>query len=130
MKFTEAGGVTLSVVREAEMVVFRVADTGIGIGPSELTHLFEGFFQADATLARRYGGAGVGLAVSSQLAQLMGGEVSAASTLGEGSVFTLTVPLRPRLLSPCPLLPTMTQLLPLCPRGPASDSGGASRSLS
>ena len=94
VKFTPEGGVRLGVSAANDRLVFRVADTGIGIAPQDLARLFEGFFQADATLARRYGGSGVGLAVSSQLAQLMGGEVEAASVLGEGSVFTLTVPLR------------------------------------
>ena len=56
MKFTEAGGVTLSVEREADGLVFRIDDSGIGIDEADFSHLFEGFFQADASLSRRYGG--------------------------------------------------------------------------
>ena len=93
VKFTEAGGVTLWVTREQGRTVFRICDTGIGISRGDLGRLFEGFFQADATLARRYGGAGIGLAICSELAGLMGGAVQAWSEPGRGSTFTLDLPL-------------------------------------
>ena len=94
VKFTETGGVTLRVERDAEHVVFRLTDTGVGIAQDDLAHLFEGFFQADSTLTRRYGGTGIGLAICGQLATLMGGVLEASSKLGEGSPFTLRLPLK------------------------------------
>jgi signal transduction histidine kinase/CheY-like chemotaxis protein len=93
VKFTPEGGVTLRVDRDEDRVFFRVADTGIGIGEGDLAHLFEDFFQADATLTRRYGGAGIGLAICGELATLMGGVIEASSELGRGSIFTLILPL-------------------------------------
>jgi CheY-like chemotaxis protein len=93
VKFTQDGGVTLRVDRDAGRVVFRVADTGIGIAKGDLAHLFEGFFQADATLTRRYDGAGIGLAICGKLTNLMGGAIEALSEIGRGSTFTLVLPL-------------------------------------
>jgi signal transduction histidine kinase/CheY-like chemotaxis protein len=93
VKFTEGGGVTLNVQRDDGDVVFRVSDTGIGIGPEDLGHLFEGFYQADASLSRRYGGAGLGLAICHDLSHLMGGRIEAVSAPGEGSTFTVRLPL-------------------------------------
>jgi CheY-like chemotaxis protein len=94
LKFTHDGAVTLRVAREGDRVVFRVIDTGIGIGGDDLAHLFETFFQADATLTRRYSGSGIGLAICSELSTLMGGMIEATSRLGEGSEFILTLPLQ------------------------------------
>ena len=93
VKFTKSGGVTLTVDAEGDQVAFRVADTGIGIGAEDLEHLFEGFFQADGTLTRQHGGAGIGLAICHQLTTLMGGEIDASSAPGEGSAFTFILPL-------------------------------------
>jgi signal transduction histidine kinase/CheY-like chemotaxis protein len=93
VKFTESGGVTLRASVDGGHVVLRVSDTGIGIGAEDCEHLFEGFFQADAALTRRYGGAGVGLAVCRELTNLMGGLIDASSVVGEGSVFTVWLPL-------------------------------------
>jgi signal transduction histidine kinase/ActR/RegA family two-component response regulator len=99
VKFTDAGGVTLRVTasgpQDGTDVVFEVADTGIGIRPDDLPHLFEGFFQADGTHTRQYGGIGIGLAICHELTTLMAGSVGARSTPGEGSVFTLRLPLAP-----------------------------------
>ena len=95
-KFTENGRVTLEVERVltsgAPWIQFRVTDTGIGLGPEELGKLFKAFSQADASTTRKYGGTGLGLAISRQLCQMMGGEVTVESTLGQGSVFTMTLP--------------------------------------
>jgi len=99
VKFTQSGGVTLQVDRDAGQVVFRMADTGIGIADKDLAHLFEGFFQADSTLTRQYGGAGIGLAICGELTALMGGVIEASSRLGEGSTFTLMLPLPPAVAS-------------------------------
>jgi CheY-like chemotaxis protein/two-component sensor histidine kinase len=95
VKFTDAGSVTLSVAREPEAVVFRVADTGIGIASDDLDHLFEGFYQADASRTRRFGGAGLGLAICREMSELMGGKIEATSELGKGATFVLRLPLAP-----------------------------------
>jgi len=79
----------------ADGIRFRLIDTGIGIGQEDLAHLFESFFQADATLSRRHSGAGVGLAICGELARLMGGAIEASSELGGGSTFELRLPLTP-----------------------------------
>ncbi|WP_338758376.1 two-component regulator propeller domain-containing protein [Massilia sp. METH4] len=98
-KFTQRGHVTLRVERAGSsergcaVIRFTVEDTGIGIPPAELPRLFEKFEQADATTTRRYGGTGLGLAICHQLVDLMGGDISAHSTPGEGSVFSFTLPL-------------------------------------
>jgi signal transduction histidine kinase/ActR/RegA family two-component response regulator len=93
VKFTETGGVTLTAAREADGVVFRVTDSGIGIAPDDLAHLFEGFFQADGGPTRRYGGAGLGLAICHEMTHLMGGTVEAISEPGRGATFVVRLPL-------------------------------------
>lgn len=98
VKFTERGGVTLSARRAAgadgtPRIDIAVADTGIGIPPDRHAAIFEQFVQAEQSTARRYGGTGLGLAISSRLAALMGGELGLRSTEGEGSIFTLCLPL-------------------------------------
>jgi two-component system, sensor histidine kinase len=95
VKFTETGGVTLTVGREADGVAFRVTDTGIGIEAEDAAHLFEGFFQADGSRTRRYGGAGLGLAICHEMTHLMGGEIQALSEPGRGSTFVVRLPLAP-----------------------------------
>jgi CheY-like chemotaxis protein len=69
-----------------------VTDTGVGIPEAAIGHIFEEFVQVDQTLARRQGGAGLGLAIASRLARLMGGDISVSSVAGTGSRFTLTLP--------------------------------------
>ena len=75
-----------------EWLVLSVCDTGIGMTDAQLADLFQPFVQGDADVARTFGGTGLGLAITRQLARLLGGDVEVASTLGEGSVFTLRVP--------------------------------------
>jgi signal transduction histidine kinase/CheY-like chemotaxis protein len=95
VKFTETGGVSLRVEPANGEVAFVVSDTGIGISGEDMPRLFDGFYQADSSSTRRYGGAGVGLAICRRLTQFMGGQIRASSTLGQGSAFTLTLPLEP-----------------------------------
>ena len=99
VKFTERGAITLRALLLDEkddtiLVRFEVKDSGIGIAPDEKSHLFRAFEQADATISRKYGGTGLGLAITQRLAQLMGGEVGADSTPGEGSTFWFTARLQ------------------------------------
>jgi CheY-like chemotaxis protein len=95
-KFTENGRVTLDVERNevngAPWMRFRVIDTGIGLSPEQLAKLFKAFAQADASTTRKYGGTGLGLVISRQLCQMMGGEVTVESDPGRGSVFTMLLP--------------------------------------
>ena len=95
VKFTETGGVTLRIDASDEAgghrLRFTVQDTGIGIAPDRLEHVFEEFAQADGATTRQFGGTGLGLSISRLLAREMGGDITVASTPGKGSVFTVTV---------------------------------------
>jgi signal transduction histidine kinase/CheY-like chemotaxis protein len=94
-KFTKQGEVALRVKRVADgrnWIEIAVADTGIGMTPEQLAKLFEEFTQADSSTARQYGGTGLGLAITRKLARMMGGDVTAASEPGKGSVFTVRLP--------------------------------------
>ncbi|MGQ0596648.1 MHYT domain-containing protein [Aquabacterium sp.] len=93
IKFTEAGGVTVRAQREAEGVHFMVQDTGIGIAPDRLPHIFDAFTQADASMSRRFGGTGLGTTISKQLTELMHGRIWATSEPGQGSIFHVLIPL-------------------------------------
>ncbi len=103
LKFTARGEVRITADAlhdggHAERLEIAVTDTGIGIPPESLANLFQPFRQADASTARRYGGTGLGLAISRDLATLMGGTLTATSTVGAGSRFTLRLTL-PRAAS-------------------------------
>jgi signal transduction histidine kinase len=94
-KFTKQGEVALRVRKVADgrdWVELAVADTGIGLTAEQQTKLFQEFTQADSLTARRYGGTGLGLALSRKLARMMGGDVTVTSELGKGSVFTVRLP--------------------------------------
>jgi signal transduction histidine kinase/ligand-binding sensor domain-containing protein/CheY-like chemotaxis protein len=95
VKFTESGGVLAKVSARVEdsrlAVVLEVSDTGIGIAAENLSRIFQPFEQVDARLARRYGGAGLGLAIASRLCSWMQGTLSVESEPGKGSTFTATV---------------------------------------
>jgi signal transduction histidine kinase len=94
-KFTKEGEVALRVRRVADgrdWVELAVADTGIGLSAEQQAKLFQEFTQADSLTARRYGGTGLGLALSRKLARMMGGDVTVTSEPGKGSVFTVRLP--------------------------------------
>ena len=94
VKFTDKGGVALTVERRNGEVRVKVRDTGIGIDHMDRKRLFHPFTQLDAGLTRRHGGTGLGLYNSSRLAQLLGGHIDVDSTPGVGSAFTLCIPMR------------------------------------
>ncbi|HEY2526788.1 MAG TPA: GAF domain-containing protein, partial [Xanthobacteraceae bacterium] len=95
-KFTKGGAVRLRIARAEESgqhgVDFAVSDTGIGMTEEQLGRLFREFSQADASTTRQFGGSGLGLVISRRLCRLMGGHITATSTLGEGSTFTVRLP--------------------------------------
>ncbi|HZV54339.1 MAG TPA: PAS domain S-box protein [Rhodocyclaceae bacterium] len=93
IKFTERGEVCLAALWEGEALVFAVRDTGIGIPSETQGRLFQPFQQADSSVTRKYGGTGLGLVISRRLAELMGGTLAVESTPGQGSTFTLRLPL-------------------------------------
>ncbi|HEU5093018.1 MAG TPA: ATP-binding protein, partial [Nitrospira sp.] len=96
VKFTQKGQITVRV-RQAlvqGLVIFEVSDTGIGIPTKELPYIFDEFRQVDGSSSRSYGGMGLGLALVKKLATLLQGEISVISQLGQGSIFTVTFPLR------------------------------------
>jgi len=96
-KFTESGKVGMRVTRSAiseELLDIHVTDTGIGYDPSQASHIFEPFRQAEEGLNRRFNGLGIGLTLAQQLAKQLGGQLQTSSSPGRGSVFTLTLPMR------------------------------------
>jgi signal transduction histidine kinase len=98
-RFTDQGRIAIAVTRDggpdAEALVFRVTDTGIGLTPEQQARLFQPFTQAEPVSARRYGGTGLGLAISRAFAHMMGGTIDVASEPGKGSTFTLRLPRGP-----------------------------------
>ncbi len=109
LKFTEQGHIVINISRgdpladlsrshlvAGECLAIAVTDTGIGIAEDKRTLIFEAFQQADGSTSRRYGGTGLGLTISRELANLLGGEIQLRSQLGQGSTFTLFLPLDSR----------------------------------
>lgn len=105
LKFTQQGAVTVSVRRThgglkgaepplGPLLLIEVEDTGIGMSDEAVERLFQRFYQVDNTVARQFGGSGLGLEISRSLAQMMGGDIEARSVQGAGSCFTLDLPLR------------------------------------
>ncbi|OLP53972.1 histidine kinase [Rhizobium rhizosphaerae] len=93
LKFTHKGEVSLTVARENDALSFSVRDSGIGISADNLKAIFEPFRQADGTISRKYGGTGLGLSISRELGTLLGGRIAVSSAEGQGSTFTLTLPI-------------------------------------
>jgi len=94
-KFTEQGRVTLDLKRFGNTWQIIVSDTGIGIPPHAHEYIFQEFRQVDGSSTRKYGGTGLGLAIVQKLVRLMSGTIQLDSQLGEGSTFTVTLPLKP-----------------------------------
>ena len=95
-KFTSEGVITLTATREQrdddEWIKLAVTDTGIGISPDKIDHVFEEFSQADESTTRQYGGTGLGLTISRRFCKMMGGDITVTSELGTGSTFTIELP--------------------------------------
>lgn len=94
VKFTETGGVNLEIYSSQDKLKFDVIDSGIGISEEHKNVIFEEFRQADGSTSRKYGGTGLGLSICRKIADLLGGELTVESKLGEGSTFTFTIPLK------------------------------------
>jgi len=94
VKFTEVGGVEISVEEKAEIIRIVVADTGIGIDQEHLSFIFEEFRQADGSSSRKYGGTGLGLAIAKKYTEMLGGTIEVESKRGTGSKFTLILPIQ------------------------------------
>jgi signal transduction histidine kinase/DNA-binding response OmpR family regulator/CHASE3 domain sensor protein len=148
LKFTERGGVSLAISGAGDTVQLAVHDTGIGIPADQHERIFEAFRQTDAGSNRRFNGTGLGLTISRDLAHLLGGELRVASAPGQGSTFTLTLPVQPdrevalaarrstARRSPAPTVPRAAPSAPPPPSvGPApfpddrDRAAGAARSL-
>ncbi len=93
LKFTEAGTVRVCCTKLDDHLTIVVSDTGIGIAADAAERLFEKFVQADASTTRRFGGTGLGLSICRELCTIMGGTIAVSSMLGEGSTFTVRLPL-------------------------------------
>ena len=129
IKFTESGSIAIScrlADKSLPALQFAVRDSGIGIQPKALEDIFSPFRQADNSMSRRFGGTGLGLAIVRDLVGLMGGRVSAQSTVGEGSTFIIDLPVDIALSSR--KLPSWLPMLRNCyvlvvaPAGPRCDS--------
>jgi len=93
VKFTPAGGtITVRLRQEGKQVVLEVSDTGIGVPADQLERIFERFYQVDGSSRRKYGGVGLGLALVKEIAEAYGGRVTVESQVGEGSTFTVWLP--------------------------------------
>jgi signal transduction histidine kinase len=94
LKFTREGRIAIRVEREGDALLFAVSDTGIGIAPAQLEHIFEEFRQVDATITREFGGTGLGLSITRKFVELHGGRIWVESEVGKGSTFFFSIPVR------------------------------------
>jgi len=131
IKFTRQGHVRVEIglcpgsSGEVDRLSIRIEDSGIGFDPQRLDSLFSPFTQADGSVTRVFGGTGLGLAITRSLVQLMGGQVTATSQPGQGSCFTVTLPIRPAPMGPAAPLPHEREV-----GAPASQPGLSRQSLS
>ena len=94
MKYTSREGhVSVELDTDDSAAVIEIRDTGVGISPSDLPHIFERFYRADESRSRESGGTGLGLSIAKWIAEAHRGKISVASTIGEGSVFRVQIPL-------------------------------------
>ena len=97
-KFTHQGRVDLRIQKEAgvggDWIIFEVADSGIGMDATQMSRLFEAFYQADSSISRRYGGTGLGLSLTKQFCEMLGGQLTVQSVVNQGTTFTMKVPAR------------------------------------
>ncbi len=102
IKFTELGQVVLEVDHAPGVLLFTVADTGVGIPPDKLQSIFASFTQVDSSTTRKYGGSGLGLAIAQRLVTMMGGQISLESEVNQGSKFSFTIhfDLAPKVFAP------------------------------
>lgn len=98
-KFTEDGEIIFSIKKhqQHELVIFTIEDTGIGISPHQINSLFEEFTQANLSTTRKYGGTGLGLALSKRISELLGGQITVVSQLHKGTKFTVCLPIKSSL---------------------------------
>jgi signal transduction histidine kinase len=94
IKFTDRGEVRVTCSVDNGVLEVRISDTGVGIPPENIEDIFEPFWQAEQTATRKTGGTGLGLSVTRKLARLLGGDVTVASRMGEGTTFVLTLPMK------------------------------------
>jgi signal transduction histidine kinase len=100
LRHTEAGVVEIQACQQKGMIVVSVVDTGVGIAPEDLPHVFERFWRSDRSRNRRSGGTGIGLAISKKLVELQNGTISVESEVGKGSTFSFTVPIAQKTIIP------------------------------
>jgi signal transduction histidine kinase/ActR/RegA family two-component response regulator len=112
-KFTRDGRIELKVSQDtdsqSQKIVFTVTDTGIGMTKQQIQKIFDPFTQADSSTTRKFGGTGLGLAISRNFCQLMGGDLTATSTKGRGSTFTVVLPVRVKPINPTADTPQLRQ---------------------
>ncbi len=129
VKFTRDGTITVDAGRERmdglEWIVFRVTDTGIGLSAEQLVKLFQDFTQADASTTRKFGGTGLGLALTRRFCQMMGGDVTVHSVPDEGSVFTIKLPAMVRDAGPEPAAPAAPDFASADESGPLPPGGSS-----
>ncbi|MGF1673559.1 MAG: sensor histidine kinase, partial [Rivularia sp. (in: cyanobacteria)] len=95
LKYTLAGGtVKLKLFTQSRKISIQVIDSGVGIPPEDLTHIFERFYRVDSSRTRSSGGFGLGLAIAQQIVQAHNGEITVQSTVGEGTIFQICLPLK------------------------------------
>ncbi|MGB1263767.1 MAG: response regulator [Cognaticolwellia sp.] len=101
IKFTPKGHVELKISQSQGNLIFKITDSGIGMSSSQLQNLFDSFTQGDSSISRRFGGSGLGLCLSDQLAKIMGGKIDVESELNQGSVFAFSLPCKASATEQC-----------------------------